>query len=148
MAAPARKRPPRSRRNENDSLLLKALIAQNQITSKLFESESNTGSDSLPDEEVERILAKNKAGVLEARKYVHGQPFLVGEYLEECSSSCRKLHKYCMDEMSKCHEALLIHYDKDHFHHDQGSISVEFEEFHLFFNFNVLDLTLVKCLML
>ena len=94
MAAPVRKRPPRPRRNVNDSLLLKALIAQNQITSKLFESESNTGSDSLPDEEVERILAKNKAYILVARKYVHGQPFLVNEYLEECSSSCRKLQKY------------------------------------------------------
>jgi hypothetical protein len=113
----------------------------------LFKTESYTGSDSLPDE-VKRILAKNKADVLVARKYVHGQPFLVDEYLEECSSSCRKLHKYCMDEMSKGHEVLLLHYDSDHFRHDQGAISVEFEDFHLFFNFNVLDMTLVKCLML
>ena len=114
----------------------------------MFESESYTGFDSLPDEEIKSILAKNKANVLVARKYVHGQLFLVDEYLEECSSSCRKLHKYCMEEMSEGHEVLLVHYDSDHFGHDQGSISVEFKNFHLFFNFNVLDMTLVKCLML
>ena len=146
MAAPARKRPLRPRKNANDSLLLKALIAQNQITSKLFELESYTGSDSLPDEEVKRILAKNKADVLVARKYVHGQPFLVDEYLEECNSSCRKLHKYCMDAMSEGHKGLLVHYDGDHFGHNQGSISVEFEDFHLCFNFDVLSITLVKVL--
>ena len=86
----------------------------------------------------------------EARKYKHGQPFLVGEYFDECSSSCRKLHKYCMDIMSKGedHNIVELQYDHHHFCHVPGTISVEFEDFHLFFNFDELAATLVKCLML
>jgi hypothetical protein len=82
MVAPVRKRPPKLRRDENDSLLLQRLFVQNQITSKFLESVSNTGSDSLLDGVLERILSNNKAHVLEAHKYVHGQPFQVGEYYE------------------------------------------------------------------
>ena len=73
------------KRKENDCLLLKALIAQNQINSSLFESGSNIISEAMDDEGVELFLAKRKADVLEARNYVHGQPFLVGEYFYECS---------------------------------------------------------------
>ena len=98
-----RKRSGKVKRKENNCLLLKALIAQNQINSRLFESGSNIISDGMDDEEVRLLLAKSKADVLEACNYVHGQPFLVGEYFEECNSSCHKLHKYCMDEMSKGH---------------------------------------------
>ena len=110
-----RKRGGKVKRKENDCLLLKALIAQNQINSSLFESGSNIISDAMDDEEVELLLAKSKADVLEARNYVHGQPFLVGEYFDECSSSCRELHEYCMDLMSEGHHGLLVHYNKDHF---------------------------------
>ena len=46
------------KRKENDCLLLKALIAQNQINSSLFESGSNIISDAMDDEEVELLLAK------------------------------------------------------------------------------------------
>ena len=102
----------------------------------------------MDDEEVELLLAKRKADVLEARNYVHGQPFLVGEYFDECSSNCRELHEYCMDQMSAGHHALLVHYNRDHFRHDAGSISVSFEDLHLFFNFSELDATLVRCLIL
>lgn len=102
----------------------------------------------MDDEQVELLLAKRKADVLEARNYVHGQPFLVGEYFDECSSSCRELHEYCMDQMSEGHHHLLVHYNRDHFRHDAGSINVSFEDLHLFFNFNVLDATLVRCLIL
>ena len=102
----------------------------------------------MDDEEVDLLLAKSKADVLEARNYVHGQPFLVGEYFDECSSSCRELHEYCMDQMSEGHHHLLVHYNRDHFRHDAGSINVSFEDLHLFFNFNVLDATLVRCLIL
>ena len=105
----------RVKRKENDCLLLKALIAQNQINSSLFESGSNIISDAMGGEEVRLLLAKNKAGVLEARNYVLGQPFLVGEYFDECSSSCRKLHEYCMDQMSEGHHHLPVHYNRDHF---------------------------------
>ena len=69
-------------RKENDFLLLKALIAQNQINSSLFKSGSNIISDAMDDEEVELLLAKRKADVLEACNYVHGQPFLVGKYVD------------------------------------------------------------------
>ena len=100
------------------------------------------------DEEVEFLLAKRKGHVREARNYVHGQPFLVGEYFDECSSSCRGLHEYCMDQMSTGYHALLVHYNRDHFRHDAGSIDVSFKYLHLFFNFNVLDATLVRCLIL
>ena len=110
-----RKRSGKVKRKENDCLLLKALIAQNQINSRLFESGSNIISDGMDDEEVDLLLAKRKANVLEAHNYVHGQPFLVGEYFDECSSSCRELHEYCMDQMSACHHALLVHYNRDHF---------------------------------
>ena len=110
-----RKRSGKVKRKENDCLLLKALIAQNQINNRLFESGSNIISDAMDDEEVELLLAKRKADVLEARNYVHGQPFLVGEYFDECSSSCRELHEYCMDQMSAGHHALLVHYNRDHF---------------------------------
>ena len=37
----------------------------------------------MDDEQVELLLAKSKADVLEARNYVHGEPFLVGEYFDE-----------------------------------------------------------------
>jgi hypothetical protein len=114
-AAPARTRAGRAKRKENDCLLLKALIAQNQINGKLFELGSNIISDGMDDEEIALRLAKNKAYVLEARTYVHGQPFLVGEYFDECSSSCRELHEYCMDQMSTGHHGLLVHYNRDHF---------------------------------
>ena len=143
-----RKRTSRAKRKENDCLLLKALIAQNQINNSLFESGSNIISDAMDDEEVELLLAKRKADVLEARNYVHGQPFLVGEYFDECSSSCRELHEYCMDQMSEGHHHLLVHNNRDHFRHDPGSISVNFEDLHLFFNFNELNATLVRCLIL
>jgi hypothetical protein len=102
----------------------------------------------MDDEEIDLLLAKSKEDVLEARNYVHGQPFLVGEYFDECSSSCRELHEYCMDQMSAGHHGLLVHYNKDHFRHDAGSINVSFEDLHLFFNFNELDATLVRCLIL
>jgi hypothetical protein len=105
----------RAKRKENDCLLLKALIAQNQINSKLFEPGSNIISDGMDDEEITLLLAKNKADVLEARNYVHGQPFLFSEYFDECSSSCHDLHKYCMDQMLAGHHVLLVHYNKDHF---------------------------------
>ena len=143
-----RKRSGRVKRKENDYLLLKALIAQNQINSTLFESGSNIISDAMDDEQVELLLAKRKADVLEAHNYIHGQPFLVGEYFDECSSSCRELHEYCMDQMSEGHHHLLVHYNRDHFRHDVGSIIVSFEDLHLFFNFNVLDATLVRCVIL
>ena len=91
----------------------------------------------MDDEQVELLLAKRKADVLEARNYVHGQPFLVGEYFDECISSCRELHEYCMDQMSEGHHHLLVQYNRDHFRHDAGSIIVSFEDLHLFFNFNV-----------
>ena len=110
-----RKRSGRVKRKENDCLLHKALIAQNQINSSLLESWSNIISDAMDDEEVELLLAKSKADVLEARNYVHGQPFLVGEYFDECSSSCRELHEYFMDQMSEGHHALLVHCNRDHF---------------------------------
>ena len=100
------------------------------------------------NEEVELLLAKRKADVLEARNYVHGQPFLVGEYFDECSSSCRKLHEYCMDQMSPGHHGLLVHYNRDHFRHGASSINVSVEDLHLFFNFNELYATLVRCLIL
>ena len=96
-ATPTRKRGGRVKRKENDSLLLKALIAQNQISSSLFESGSNIISDAMDDEEVELLLAKSKADILEARNYVHGHPFLVGEYFDECNSNCHELHEYCVD---------------------------------------------------
>ena len=102
----------------------------------------------MDDEEVELLLAKRKADVLEARNYVHGQPFVVGEYFDECSSSCRELHEYCMDQMSTGHHALLVHYNRDHFRYDAGSIIVSFEDLHLFLNFNMLDATLVRCVIL
>ena len=110
-----RKRSGKVKRKENDCLLLKALIAQNQINSSLFESGSNIISGAMGDEEVRLLLAKNKAGVIEAHNYVNGQPFLVGEYFDECSSICRKLHGYCMDQMSRGHHGLLVHYNRDHF---------------------------------
>ena len=88
----------RATRKENDCLLLKALITQNQINNKLFESGSNIISDGMDDEEISLQVAKNKADVLEACNYVHGQPFLVGKYFDECSSGCHELHKYCMDQ--------------------------------------------------
>ena len=147
-ATPTRKRSGRVKRKENDCLLLKALIAENQINSSLFESRSNIISVAMDDEQVKLLLAKRKADVLEARNYIHGQPFLVGEYFDECSSSCRELHEYCMDQMSASYHALLVHYNRDHFRHDAGSINVSFEDLHLFFNFNVLDATLVRCLIL
>ena len=102
----------------------------------------------MDDEEVDMLLAKSKANVLQARKYAHGQPFLVGEYFDECSSSCRELHEYCMDQMSVGHHELLVRYNRDHFRHDVCSINVSFEDLHLFFNFNELDATLVRCLIL
>ena len=74
-----RKRSGKVKRKENDCLLHKALIAQNQIKSSLFESGSNIISDAMNDEEAELLLAKSKANVLQVRNYVHGQPFLVGE---------------------------------------------------------------------
>ena len=110
-----RKRSGKVKRKENDCLLLKALIAQNQINNNLFESGSNIISDAMDDEEVELLLAKCKAVILQAHKYVHGQPFLVGEYFDECSSSCRKLHAYCKDQMLEGHHGLLVHYNRDHF---------------------------------
>ena len=88
------------KRKENDCLLLKALIAQNQINNNLFESRSNIISGAMDDEEVELLLAKSKEDVLPVRYYIHGQPFLVGRYFDECSSNCRELHEYCMDQMS------------------------------------------------
>ena len=94
-----RKRSGRVKRKENDCLLLKALIAQNQINISLFESGSNIISDAMDDEEVCLLLAKSKVDVLQACYYVHGPPFLVGEYFDECSSSYRELHEYCMDQM-------------------------------------------------
>ena len=103
------------KRKENDYLLLKGLIIQNQINSSLFESGSNIISDTMDDEEVELLVAKIKADILETCNYVHGQPFLVGEYFDECSSSCRELHEYCMDQMSEGHHHLLVHYNRDHF---------------------------------
>ena len=87
-----RKRATRAKRKENDCLLLKALIAQNQINNKLFEPESNIISNGMNDAEIDLVLAKNKADVLEARNYIHVQPFLVGEYFDECSSSCHELN--------------------------------------------------------
>ena len=81
---------------------------------------SNIISNDMDDEEV---LAKSEADELEARNYVHGQPFLVGEYFDECSSSCRELHEYCMDQMSAGLHCLLVHYNRVHFRHDAGSIS-------------------------
>ena len=102
----------------------------------------------MDDEEVDLLVAKSKADALKARKYVHGQPFLVGEYFDECSSSCRELREYCMDQMSAGYHALLVHYNRDHFWHHVGSINVSFEDLHLFFNFNVLDATLVRCVIL
>jgi hypothetical protein len=105
----------RATRKENDSLLLKALIVQNRINSTLFESGSNIISNGMDDEEISLQLAKNKADVLEACNYVHGQPFLVGEYFEECNSSFRELHKYCMDQMLAGHHSLLVYYNRDHF---------------------------------
>ena len=80
----------------------------------------------MDDEEVELLLAKRKEDILEARNYFHGQPFLVGEYFDECSSSCRKLHEYCMDQMSAGHHGFLVHYNIDHFRHDVGFINVSF----------------------
>ena len=77
------------KRKENDCLLLKALIAQNQINNNLFESGSNIISDAMDDEEVDLLLAKSKADVLQARKYVHGKPFLVGEYFDESIQGCK-----------------------------------------------------------
>ena len=102
----------------------------------------------MDDPETTLLLVKNKADVLEARNYVHGRPFLVGEYFGEFSSSCRELHEYCMDLMSACHHGLLVHYNRDHFRHEAGSINVSYEDLHLFFNFNELDATLVRCLIL
>ena len=61
-----RKRGGRVKRKENDCLLLKALIAQNQINSSLFESGSNIISDAMDDEELHLLLAKSKAAILEA----------------------------------------------------------------------------------
>ena len=103
------------KRKENDCLLLKALITQNQINSSLFELGSNIISDAMDDEQVELFLAKSKPAALQARKYIHGQPFLVGEYFDECSSICRDIHEYCMDQMSEGHHGLLVHYNRDHF---------------------------------
>ena len=95
----------RVKRKENDCLLLKALITQNQINNSLFESGSNNISDAMDDEEVCLLLAKSKADVLEARNYVHGQPFLVGEYFDECSSSCHELHEY---SRIKCQKIIMV----------------------------------------
>ena len=102
----------------------------------------------MDDEEIALLLAKNKVDVLEACNYVHGQPFLVGEYFDECRSSYRELHKYCMDQMLAGHHVLLVCYNRENFRHDLGSISVNFVDLHLFFNFNVLDVTLLRCLIL
>ena len=128
-----RKRSGKVKRKENDCLL---------------ESESNIISDSMNDAEIDLVLAKNKVDILEAHNYVHGQPFLVGEYFDESSSSYRELHEYCMDQMSEGHHHFLVHYNRDHFRHDAGSINVSFEDLRLFFNFNELDATLVRCLIL
>ncbi|KAE8802796.1 hypothetical protein D1007_21444 [Hordeum vulgare] len=46
------------------------------------------------------------------------------------------------------HHVLLVYYSTDHFQHDPGSIGVDFKDLHLFFNFNMLDATLVRCLIL
>jgi hypothetical protein len=61
------------------------------------------------DAEIDLVLAKNKADVLEACNYVHGQLFLVGKYFDERSSSFCELHKYCVDQISRssCFASLL-----------------------------------------
>ena len=102
----------------------------------------------MDDEEVDLLLAKSKPDVLEAPNYINDQQFLVGKYFAECSSSYRELHEYCMDQMSVGHRKLLVHYNRDHFRYDAGYINVSFEDLHLFFNFNVLDATLVRCVIL
>ena len=48
------------KRKENDCLLLKTLIAQNQINSSLFETGSNIIFDDMDDEEVVCCLLKVK----------------------------------------------------------------------------------------
>ena len=115
-----------------------------------FDGLGNPDSEGMSEVEVEKLLYSQKVDPFEAHKYKHGEPFFVGEYFEGCSSSCRKLHQYCMDIMSKGedHNIVELHYDRRHFFHNAGTINVEFEDFHLFFNFNKLAITLVKCLML
>ena len=46
------------------------------------------------------------------------------------------------------HNIVELQYDNWYFSHIPGNIGVEFEDFHLFFNFDELAATLVKCLML
>ena len=77
------------------------------------EDPCNPGSDKMSEGEVEKLLSSQKVDPFEARKYKHGQPFLVSKYFDECGSSCRKLHKYCMDIMSKGedHNIVELRYD-------------------------------------
>ena len=66
---------------------LKHSLPRTKLT---VESGSNIISADMDGEEIALLLAKNKAYVLEARNYIHGQPFLVGEYFDECSSNCHE----------------------------------------------------------
>jgi len=77
------------------------------------EDPRNPGSDHMSEADLEKQLSSKEVDSFEKHKYKHGQPFLVGEYFDECSSSCRKLHKYCMDIMSKGedHNIVELQYD-------------------------------------
>ena len=89
-----RKRIGRVNRKENDCLLLKALITQNQINNSLFESGGNIISNAIDNEEVRLLLAKSKAYILEARNYVHGRLYPT-HACTQCLLILMHVHDYC-----------------------------------------------------
>lgn len=86
----------------------------------------------------------------QARKFVHGHPYLTGKHLSKADSSCRKVHHYLLQEILKTDKSGITIYHGSHFGlgTKPGEFPVTFEEFFDLFNFDMLELCLIRFVVL
>lgn len=82
----------------------------------------------------------------QARKFVRGQPYLTTKHLSKADSYCRKVHEYLVAEMRKTDAAGITIYHGTQFNlgTKHGDFTISFKEFYDLFNFDMLELFLIR----
>jgi hypothetical protein len=77
-------------------------------------------------------------------KFVAGRPMLTVDSLHKVGKPCVELHNYYINNYMSCQDK-IVSYKDCHFLVGDGIFLISWFDLHVLFNFDVLDVSLMRC---
>ena len=86
----------------------------------------------------------------QSHKFVRGNPYLTAKHLKKEDSYCRKVHDYLVSDMrkTKAFGITICHGSQFGLGTKHGDFPITFDEFFDIFNFDMLELCLIRFIIL